>query len=804
MNNTSRLTSSDQDYESFSLKNFLILSLGYWKWYLLSIVFFVGVGIFYVYTRQPVYERSEEILVKDQDSGGGVNEVNNSFSQLGLFSNSTKVYNELIAFTSPAVMFEVVQRLNLTMNYDRVDGLRRQTLYGTNLPVNIEFPDLPDQENVGFRITLHPNGSYDLTKMWKGIPSGILKYDKTVSGKVNGAAIKAPFGNVEVSKNDAYIIGSIPDGDDIEIDVFRQGLQGAVEKYVAKLVGDLADQDADVINLSIKDTSIERADAILNMVVNVYSERWVEDKNKVAIATSKFITERLASIETDLGQVDDKIADQKSEMGIPDVEEAAKGFMGQAFLINEELRKATNMLAMSTYLKDYLKDPANTYNILPMNTGTENPILEEQIAAYNELLLKRNNLAENSSDENPLVKDYNQQLGGLRSSIVRSVDSYIANLESAINNIDDAQASSVKELTSAPKQAKKLLSSERQQVVMEELYLFLLQKREENELSQTFTASNTRIITPPYGKMKPISPKKGLMIIISFFIGVGIPAGALFIAESSNTKIRSKKDMENLPVPFAGEIPHIGRNRNWLSLFQTKKRKRKIIDRPKVVVSEGKRDIPNEAFRVVRSNIDFMLERNLHHVIALTSFNPGSGKSFVAFNLGASFSLKGKKVLVIDGDLRHGSISGYVDSPRKGLSTYLTGNAPDWTKLVVKAEGTNNLYVLPIGHRPPNPAELLESPRLPQLLDEAKEDYDIVLIDCPPINIVVDTQIINQYVSRTLFVVRAGLLEKSALKELIALVDEKKLRNITVLLNGTKSEFSTYHTYGNYEAIDKS
>lgn len=803
MSNPNRLTPDDQEYESFSFKNFLLLSLGYWKWFLISVVFFVGVGILYVYTRQPVYERSEEILVKDQDSGGGVQELNNSFSQMGLFSNNTKVYNELIAFTSPAVMFEVVERLNLTLNITRRDGLRRQTLYGTNQPFNIEFPGLSDWDNVGFRLSVSPDGNFTMNKMWKGGADGILKYDKIVEGKVGGAPVKTPFGIVEIKPNDAYITGSIPDGEEIVVDVFKQSLQGSVEKYVAMLIGDLADQDADVINLSIKDTSIERADDILNTVVAVYNERWIDDKNKVAIATSNFIAERLMAIEQELGQVDTKIADQKSAMRIPDMEEAAKGILAQDLTIKEEMLKVSTMLAMSKYLRDYLQNPANTYSIIPMNTGTENPVVEEQIAVYNEILLKRNNLAENSSDENPLVKDYNKQLAGIRNSILRSTDSYIANLQSGLANMDKAQNATSEVIAQAPKQAKLLLSHERQQLVMEELYLFLLQKREETQLSQTFTASSTRIITPPYGKMKPVSPKKALMIIISFILGLAIPAGSLFIAESFNTKIRSKKDMENLPIPYAGEIPMVGKRRKWLKIFQSKKKQRKIVDRPKVVVAEGKRDIPNEAFRVVRSNIDFMLDRNEHHALALTSFNPGSGKSFVAFNLGASFALKGKKVLVIDADLRHGSISGYVNSPRKGLSTYLTGNTTEWEKLVCKADGVDGFDVLPIGHRPPNPAELLDNGRIGRLIDEAKESYDIVLVDCPPVNIVVDTQIINQYVSRTIFVVRAGLLEKKALKELAELDHEKKLKNITVLLNGTTTEFSSYHTYGNYEAIDK-
>lgn len=792
---------SEPEYESFSLKNFVLLCLGYWKWFLLSIVLAVGMGLLYIYRSQPLYERSEEILVKDQENGSGVGEMSNSFSQLGLFANQTKVYNELIAFTSPAVIREVVKRLDLTMNYDLRKGLKRQTLYGTNLPVIVDFPDLPSDVNVGFKMSLQPDGRFTIKKIRKSVQGTQEKYSDLVSGKVDGPSVMSPVGRITVRTNDIYV--PFEEDEIKNIDVFRQGLQGTVEKYVAKLKGDLTDPDADVINLSINDNSIERADDILNTVVTVYNERWIDDKNKVAVATSNFISDRLKVIEQELGQVDDNIAGHKSRMRIPDLEAAATGFMEQEMAINRELLQATNYLAMTKFLKEYMQDPKNTYSILPMNTGTENMILEEQIGAYNELLLQRNNLAENSSDQNPLVKDQNKALAGMRASIMRSVDSQIANLESVIRNIDRAQASNREMLSTSPLQAKSLLSEERQQLVMEQLYLFLLQKREETELTQKFTADNIRLITPPYGKQKPIAPKKALLILISFFIGLGVPAGILFLVESTNTKIRSKKDMENLPVPFAGEIPHIGKDKRWIKLFQTKDKKRKDIDKPKVIVSEGKRDIPNEAFRVVRSNIDFMLAKNEKIAIALTSFNPGSGKSFIAFNLGASFALKGKKVLVIDGDLRHGSISTYVNSPRKGLSTYLTGNVSDWRSMVIQSSEFADLYVLPIGHRPPNPAELLDNGRLGTLIEEAKQEFDIVLIDCPPVNIVVDTQIINQYVGRTLFVIRAGLLEKKALRDLEALVDEKKLKNITVLLNGTKTEFSSYHTYGNYEAIDK-
>ena len=792
----------ESNEDEFSLKDFLLLCLSRWKWILLSIIFFGAVGYLYVARKEPVYNRMEEILVKDQESGGGIADVNNAFSQLGLVSSNTNVYNELISLTSPSLMYDVVERLDLTVNYNLKRGLHPNTLYGTNNPIHVEFPDLSNKKTVGFRITMQPNGTYTLSRISQFVDGKMVKYDNEISGKI-GDIVGTPVGKVKITHNDSYIVGSQKDGEEMVIDIFKNSLQSAVELYAAKLNGDLTDQDADVIKLSIDDVSVQRADDILNSLITVYNERWIEDKNKMAVATSKFISERLVVIEKELGNVDDEISDYKSEMRMPDIEETAKGFIAQDFMMTQEGLKISTMIAMATYLKDYLMDPKNTYAILPMNSGVENPVLETQIAAYNEVLLKRNNLAENSSDENPLVKDINQELAGMRNAIIQSVNSNIENLTRSLKNIETAQGDTRDVLADAPQKAKTLLSTERQQLVLQELYLFLLQKREENELSQTFTADNIRVITPPYGNQRPISPKKTLILIIALFLGLAIPATAMFIAESANTKIRSKKDLENTRVPFAGEIPFVGKKKRIRKLFQTKKMKQKAIDKPKVVVAEGKRDIPNEAFRVVRSNIDFMLSKDKTDLIAITSFNPGSGKSFVAFNLGASFSLKGKKVLLIDGDLRHGSISTYVNSPGKGITNYLTGDVTDWRTLVKRADGFKDYDVLPIGKRPPNPAELLDNGRIKTLLEEARKEYQIVMIDCPPINIVVDTQIINQYVDRTIFVVRAGLLEKSALKEIEGIIEEDKLRNIAILLNGTTTEFSSYHTYGNYEAIDK-
>lgn len=277
-------------------------------------------------------------------------------------------------------------------------------------------------------------------------------------------------------------------------------------------------------------------------------------------------------------------------------------------------------------------------------------------------------------------------------------------------------------------------------------------------------------------------------------LGLLVPAVIIFMQENMNTKVRGKKDLENLSVPYLGEIP---------LYFRNKKKKNKFSEYA-IVVEEGNRNIINEAFRVLRSNVDFMKSKNTEQKVFIeTSFNPGSGKSFLSMNIAMSFAIKGKKVLVIDGDLRHGTVSAYVGSPKKGLSDYLGNKEVVWNELLVIDKKYPNLHIIPVGTIPPNPTELLEDGSLATLMQDLRDEYDYIFIDCSPIDIVADTQIIEQYADRTLFVVRAGLLDRSLLPELESIYQEKRFKNLSVILNGTESTGGRYgYRYGYHNGYD--
>ena len=565
------------------------------------------------------------------------------------------------------------------------------------------------------------------------------------------------------------------------------------DSYTQKLWAELGNEDATIINLSIDDASVQKAEDILNTLIEVYNEKWIQDKNQIAVSTSRFIGERLGVIENELGHVDENISSYKSEHLLPDVQAASNLYMSQSAENKKEIQALTNQLTTAQYIRRELNSKEMNQP-LPTNSGIANVNIESQIGEYNKIVLDRNRLIANSSEKNPLVKDLGNSMQSMKRTILQSVDNLIVSLNTQIRSIRQQEATTTQQLASNPSQAKYLLSVERQQKVKEELYLYLLQKREENELSQAFTAYNTRMITAPRGSALPTAPNKKNILLVALALGLLVPAVIIFMQENMNTKVRGKKDLENLSVPYLGEIP---------LYFRNKKKKNKFSEYA-IVVEEGNRNIINEAFRVLRSNVDFMKSKNTEQKVFIeTSFNPGSGKSFLSMNIAMSFAIKGKKVLVIDGDLRHGTVSAYVGSPKKGLSDYLGNKEVVWNELLVIDKKYPNLHIIPVGTIPPNPTELLEDGSLATLMQDLRDEYDYIFIDCPPIDIVADTQIIEQYADRTLFVVRAGLLDRSLLPELESIYQEKRFKNLSVILNGTESTGGRYgYRYGYHNGYD--
>lgn len=767
------------------IQDLYYLCIAKWRWFVLSLVICLGIVTIYLLKTPPVYTRTASLLIKEESKGQSLSgDVGASFSDLGLFQSNTNVNNELVSLQSPAVMYDVVKRLHLEVDYYTEGRFYPQVRYGQNLPLTVSFAGLADNETAA--LTVEPVQSKGL-KLTAFVHNG-EKVDGEVIGALNDSLV-TPIGKIVIRPAAGYMDwqkASEP------LTVSRSALSSAASRYSSGLNVALQSEKTTIVDLTFRDVCIQRAEDILNTVIAVYNENWIKDKNQIAVSTSMFINDRLGVIESELGHVDENISTFKSENLLPDVQAASQLYMTERSQAQSQILTLNTQLSMARYIRNYLTAASSRNQLLPANSGLESANIENQISEYNNLQLQRNNLVANSSEQNPLVVDMDESLRSMRRSIVSSVDNLITTLNTQIHSLEKSDQRATERIAANPSQAKYLLSVERQQKVKESLYLFLLQKREENELSQAFTAYNTRVITPPTGSMIPTAPVKKNILLVGFALGLLIPVVIVFLQETLNTRVRGKKDLENLSIPFVGEIPLYGKIRRS-GLFR---KKVTPLTETRVVVKEGSRDVVNEAFRVLRTNLEFVSgENSKGQVILMTSFNPGSGKTFLTVNIAATLAIKGKRVLVIDGDLRRGSTSVYVGSPHHGLSNYLAGKVQRIEDVIVPASETVRFDVLPIGTIPPNPTELLAGERLQTLLTYFRTRYDYILIDCPPIEMVADTHIIGKYADRTIFVVRAGLLERSMLPELEVLYTEHKFKNMAVLLNGTEGNGSYRYGY---------
>ena len=766
---------------SMSIKDMLYLCLNKWHWFAISVLIAIGIAVFYILCTPPVYTRSASLLIKEENKGQSMaSDVSSMFADLGFMKSNTNVNNELIAIQSPAVIYDVVNRLDLDVDYKVKATFHDKTIYGSSLPVKATFVSgWADNASLSFTLHIQLGGYLELTGLKTGDES--ISLPEKIQSRMNDT-IDIPLGKIVISPTLHYSdIGKYP-----PINISRKSLYDAADACKKNFSATIQSEDATVINLSYNDVSIQRAEDVLNTIISVYNENWVKDRNQIIVSTSQFITERLGVIERELDDVDEDISTFKSEHLLPDVEAASSLYMSQSQASSNQILALNTQLSMARYVRNHLINNANRNQLMPANSGIESQGIEQQIAEYNIRQLQRNNLVSNSSESNPLVVDLDRQLAQMRNAVVVSINNLIASISTQIASLQNDMKRTTDQIAANPDQSKYLQAVGRQQKVKESLYLFLLQKREENELSQAFTAYNTRLISPPMGNFTPVAPRRKNILAVALVLGLAIPFAGIMLREGMNSTVRGRKDLEKLTMPFIGEIP----------LYKTKKQADKQI----IVVKAGQRDIMNEAFRVLRTNLEFMTNKEkAANAILLTSFNPGSGKTFITMNMAVSLALKDKKVLVIDGDLRSASASKYVKSPGKGFSDYLSGGTDEIDSLIIPYKDYANLHVLPVGTIPPNPTELLYDERFRRLMADMRTRYDYVFVDCPPIDIVADTQIIEQYVDRTIFIVRAGVQERNMLPELERIYTRKKYKNMCLILNGTevgKHRYSYGHNYG--------
>ena len=752
----------------------LHVALKKWYYYVGAVVCCLLIAYIYLHRTAPMYQRMATVLIKDKESGTRTPSEAEIFKEVGFMNLSGNVENEILIFKSLHLAEQVVRRLDLDVCY-QVKGFWRPTdLYGVS-PVTVHFVQ-GDDLACSFRLRLLPGRKVELSQ---------LKYQaqeltETKTFALNDT-VQTAVGQLVVVSTGFYQKFDR----ELEIEVLKSTVRNTGNALVARLGVAKASKESSMIQLNITDPVPQRAEDILNTLVDAYKEDIVNDKNTVARNTERFVVDRLAILEKELGNVDNQIASYRSANQLIDGTQSGL-YLQRADQFQNEAVQLQTELELTRYLKEFLLQPKNDKSLIPVNIGVSETNLVNQIAEYNKMRLQCDKMESTTAVENPVVQDLQQAMLSLRESILRTMDNHIEALQLRLRSTVQQEVRSSGKAANIPNHQKVVLSAERQQKVKEQLYVYLLQKREENALAEYIAESNARVVDRAKGSNLPVSPKTQMVYLSALILGLALPTVVIFLMLIMDTKVRNRKDVENkLTMPFLGDIPY----HSW--------EKGKAHD---TVVRADGLDAVTEAFRILRTNLDFMKgEQQGPLKIMFTSMNPDAGKTFVISNLAKMFAFAGKRVLLVDLDIRKGSLSRIFGGRKAtGITQYLIDRQMAAKELICPVKDCPGLDVIYSGVVPPNPAELLMSARLDQLLEELAASYDYILIDSVPSAVVADASIVNRLADLTVFVIRAGLMDRRQLPDVERIYQEKKLKRMVTLLNGVKKEHAGYGYYGYY------
>ena len=510
--------------ESFTFSEFIRLCIKKKYWFILSVAACLLLATAYLVRVQPKYTRKAQILVRDEGGMGGLMGQLGGLAELGGFIGfgSSNVYNELYAMQSPWLLLNVVNQMHLDMNYT-IKGIRNKDLYGDQLPVTVNFKQITEEDDVRMKLDLKKNGDFKIYKLKKNDD----KYKDELTGHVN-STVKSSMGDIEVKATAGL---SKMEDDEVTITVTRTEPMAVVDRLKKRAITmTVSSRDASLIDIKCKDVSKQRATDIINAIIAEYRKEANEDKDAQTAVSERYVLERLASLENELKTLDTRVADYKSKTMMPDLEVMAKVYAESAKDISQAHMELSNQLYVAQAIRDYLRDESKKDELLPALLVTDNKGLADQMSQYNSLQLQRNKIIASSSKESPLVKDLDRQLSAMHDAVLTSANNAIKQIQIQLKSVVAKENEGKQLIASAPKKAIGGLTDERDWKVLNEVYVFLLQKREEAQMAKAMK-TDIRVVTPPLGVKKQTSPVKSTVLFGAFLLGLFFPACAIFIRE---------------------------------------------------------------------------------------------------------------------------------------------------------------------------------------------------------------------------------------------------------------------------------
>jgi capsular exopolysaccharide synthesis family protein len=762
---------TEVEIDEINIKELIYRYLENWKWFLLSIIVCVGLGYTYLSYQVPQYEASAKILIKDDKNGGSIIDESSVFEDLGLLKGGKNIDNEIEVLKSRSLMISAVKSLHANIFY-----------YSYGRPIYHEkFKDTPIEVNC---LNSDTNNCNQGMGNWIIYPLNNSKFQlsnagtKAILGEFYfGQTIQTPEGKLRFNStkyfnssllNKPFKVNILP----IEI---------AANLYLKNLEVSPVNKTASVLNISLKCPIPIKAVEIVNRIIKQHDLEEIEDKDIVSKNTSEFISERIKFISQELGEVESDVENYKKNNKLTDITSESELFLQSGNESEKKIIELGSQLKLVEFMLEDLTKRNNPMQLIPSNLGLQDMSIANLISEYNKIILESGRMVKNSGVKNPLVENYQKQISELKTSIKESLENLKNTLEINIAELNKRESLINNRIASVPKFEREFRNIFRQQQIKETLYLYLLQKREETNITLAGKVSNTKIIDPAFSSGAMISPKKNVVYSSMFFLGFILPFIVIYIKDLLDTKVQSKLDLDKYRIPQLGDIP--------------------ISDGSNPFINQDNNSVHSEYYRSLRTNVRFLCETstNKSKVVFITSTISKEGKTYISINLSTSFALSDKKTLLIGFDLRHPKIAEYLNlNEKKGITNFLIDKSSRIEDFIIKKNDDNLLFdVLLSGPIPPNPSELLMHKKIEAIFNYARENYDYIVVDTAPVGLVADTLLLSEFADCSVYVVKANYLDKRMLQIANDLNKSKRLKNIAFLLNGRDIESISYgYGYG--------
>jgi tyrosine-protein kinase Etk/Wzc len=762
----------EQEQETaVDIKGYINRVLAQWWIIPLSLAICLGTSYLYLRYKSKMYKIHAQLLVQDDKKGGGMN-AGDLLDLSSLLDMKSNVDNEVEILKTRMLAEKVVKDLNLNITYFKKGRVNDVEIYQRNLPFALEI--------------LGPEDSIAASTFDMEILEPELLLIEYVDSRKNTVSNKVSFGKTFIMEGIGALRFLKNNNISLRDKYYRfhiSSVQEAVSTLRKEIIVAVTNKLVTTIDLSMSHHIPKKGEDILSKLIEEYLEQNIVDKNRVADSTIKFINERLLFVSRELGDIEGDIQSFKQGNKLADLSEQSRLLLVNTSDYLKRIAEIETQLNILAGLEDYLKDESKNKRVVPSSVLANDIVFSKLVETYNGLLLERDRQLLTSTEDNPYIRNLDERIQALRGAMLSNLANTRASMQISQSQLQKDLNQFENQIRNVPAHERTYLDLARQQQIKQELYLFLLQKREEAALSKTSNISSARVIDAPKSDSLPFSPNKMVILLFGLAAGLALPFGRVYIMDILNDKVRSKEELLKLlpGMTVIGEISHFEMEGT------------SIGSDPKSVIAEQ--------FRGLRTNLHFFLKEQQGNIILLTSSTMGEGKTFTSTNLGAILAIPGKRVLLMDLDLRRASLSaklGFKGS--QGFTNYIISNAVKASDLIVPSGIHEKLFILPAGPIPPNPAELIMDQRMDELMSELKQDYDYIIMDAPPIGLVTDAQLLSRFSAITLYLVRQEYTSRNMLNIPKELHLSGKMERVAIVLNDVRRPggYGYAYAYGYY------